>query len=252
MAGTERYMKTELRKPFRHGFVLTEQELRRIYDTMVQQMKSIRKDDFTSFFELRYKNSVRAQKASLDEIIADNNMGIWEIQELKMILFKKSTVQETRIEIELRVPPPPPTKDTTQSPYSIQYYIVGDKRDWVYLTSSQLDDRIAKIKQLPIFDYMIFALAFGLALLIVSVVSFRPPPSIPLGYKIAGLLVSVLLIIGSVAAIYGYRRYNFCWGDAMKSFKNRRTIARLIINVVIIGLVVSIIGSIISNLLLLK
>lgn len=252
MTRMEKYMKTELRKPFTHGFVLTEQELRRIYDTMVQQMKSIRKEDFSSFFELRYKNGVRAEKASLEEIISDNNIGIWEIQELKMTLFKKSSAQETRIEIELRVPPAPPSKEATTRPYSIQYYIVGDKRDWVYLTSSQLDDRIAKIKQLPIFDYGILAIVIGGFTLLISLVSFRPPPAIPLGYKIAGILVSILLIIGGFAGIYGFRRYNFCWGDSIKNFNNRRAIARMVLNVVIIGLALSVIGSVIGSLLFAK
>src|ERR1051326_4243151 len=102
MLDTEKYMKTELRKPYNQEFVLTDEELVRIYNTMEQQMKAARKDDFSSHFELRYKNGVRAEKASLDEIISDNNAGMWEIQELKMIVFKKSPGQETRIEIEFR------------------------------------------------------------------------------------------------------------------------------------------------------
>lgn len=63
-------MKTEMRKPFTHGFVLTEQELRRIHDIMVQQMKDNKKDDFSSLFGIKYKNGVRAEKALFDEIFS--------------------------------------------------------------------------------------------------------------------------------------------------------------------------------------
>jgi hypothetical protein len=175
-------MKTEIRKPFTHGFVLTEQELRRIHDTMAQQMKNYKKDDFSSIFELTYKNGVRAEKASLEEIISDNNSDQWEIKELKMTLLKKTRLQETQIEIEFRVAPPPPSREATQRPHSIQYYVVGDERDWVNLTSSQLDDRIAKVKQYPYIDFGILAIAIGIVMLIVSLVAFIPPSSIPLGY----------------------------------------------------------------------
>src|SRR2546421_4538514 len=123
-------MRTEIRKPFSHGFVLTEQELRRIYDTMLQQIERITKQDtVVTTFELKFKNEVVAEKASLDEIISENNSGKWEIQELRVTLSRKSQVQENQIRIEFRVPPAPKL-------YSIYYYVLGDERDWVYLTSS--------------------------------------------------------------------------------------------------------------------
>ena len=210
-------MRTELRKPFRHGFILTEQELRRIHDIMVGQMGNNRSDEFNSVFELRYKNGIRAQKASLEEIISENNSGKEEIQELKMALVKKSRIHETQIEIEFRVPPPPPSREATQRPYSIQYYVLGEERDWVYLTSSKLHDRIAIIKLSPILEYIIiFIIAGGIALLILSLLALRPPPSLPLGYIVVGFFVSASLIIGGFAGMYGFRPYNFCWGDHTK------------------------------------
>ncbi len=245
-------MRTELRKPFRHGFILTEQELRRIHDIMVGQMEHNRSDEFNSVFELRYKNGIRAQKASLEEIISENNSGEEEIQELKMTLVKKSRIHEAQIEIEFRVPPPPPSREATQRPYSIQYYVLGEERDWVYLTSSKLDDRIAIIKQLPIFDYTIFIIAGGIVLLFFSLLALRPPPSLPLGYKVVGFFVSASLIIGGFAGMYGFHPYNFCWGDHTKIFNNRRNVAKFIINGVIIALVLSVVGSVIGSLVFIK
>lgn len=247
-------MKTVLKKPFSVGFSLTEQELRRIHNTMVQQMKIKSKNTISSFFELRYKNGVRAEKATLDEIIADNNSGEWEIQELKMNLVSKNRLLETKIEIEFRVPPPPPSKESTQRPYSIQYDIVGDERDWVYLTSSQLDDRIANLKQHPLFEFLIFALALSVVLLFVSIATFAPTSKIllPLGCKIGGLFVSAALVICFLTVLYGFRSYNFCWGDYLKIYNDRRTVAKYVINGIIVALALGIMGSIITNLIFLR
>jgi hypothetical protein len=40
-------MKTEIKKPFTHGFKLTEQELLRINEVMMQQMRNETKDDIS-------------------------------------------------------------------------------------------------------------------------------------------------------------------------------------------------------------
>ena len=246
-------MRTELGKSFTYGFLLTEQELRRIYDTMVQQMKHHGKDNFSGFFELRYINGVKVQKASLDEIIADNNSGKEQILGLKMALFSRSQFQETQIGIEVRIPPRR-LKDDPQQPYSIQYYVVGDERDWVYLTSSQLDDRIANIKQLPIFAYGGICMVIGvvifcfIAALSIDNLFFQ----FPLGDRIVVYLVASLVIIGGIATLYGFPPYNFYWGDYIKSFSHRRAVGKYVINGVVISLVLSIIGSVIGTLFFLK
>ena len=67
---------------------------------------------------------------------------------LKMRAHSKSRALKPRIEVEFRVPPPRVNKDYAPQPHSIYYYVLADDRNWVYLTSSQLDDRIAKVKVL--------------------------------------------------------------------------------------------------------
>jgi hypothetical protein len=246
-------MRTELRKSFTHGFVLTEQELRRIHNKMMQQMKSHGKDNFSSYYELRYKNGVRAEKASLDEIIADDNSGKSKIQGLKMALLSRSPIQETQIEIEFRVPPPT-SKDVDERSYSIQYYVVGDERDWVYLTSSELDDRIANIKQLPIFNYGVTCIVIGMLILcfVAAYLISNRFFQLLLGYRIILCLVPSLLIIGGIAAVYGFPLYNFCWGDYIKFFSRRQTLGKYVLSGVIITLVLGIIGSVIATLFFIK
>ncbi len=236
--------------------MLTEQELVRINDVILQQMKAGTNDDIKCFAELKFKNGVKSEKASLDEIIAENNGNQWEIQVLKIgaYNFKTSHPQKTRIEVEFRVPPPPVNKDNTQRPHSISYYILGNERNWVYLTSSQLDDRIAKVKILPIDIYGFTAILAGIILgfLILLLPSANRPIVMPLGYQVIGFFASASLIIGGIAAIYGFPPYSFCWGDNTKKYSNRRTLGLYVINGVIVALVLSIIGGVFGTLFFLK
>jgi hypothetical protein len=225
-----------------------------MHDNIAQQMRRETNDDIISFFELTYKSGVRAEKASLDEVISENNSGKWEIKSLKMGSFNKSRPQRTKIEIEFRVPPPPVNRDDTKTPYSIYYYVLGDEREWVYLTSSQLDDRIAKIKRLPIVDYGLVAIFVGfiIGVFMFALTNNSHPIYVSLGYQIITYLAAVLFIIGGITAMYCFPRYNFCWGDYIKKFSNRRMAGIYIINAFLIALLISVLGGVIGTLFFLK
>ena len=49
-------MRTEIAKTFIYRFMLTEQELVRINDVILQQMKAGTNDDIKCFAELKFKN----------------------------------------------------------------------------------------------------------------------------------------------------------------------------------------------------
>ncbi len=198
-------MRTEIAKTFIYRFMLTEQELVRINDVILQQMKAGTNDDIKCFAELKFKNGVKSEKASLDEIIAENNGNQWEIQVLKIgaYNFKTSHPQKTRIEVEFRVPPPP--------------------------------------VNMPIDIYGFTAILAGIILgfLILLLPSANRPIVMPLGYQVIGFFASASLIIGGIAAIYGFPPYSFCWGDNTKKYSNRRTLGLYVINGVIVALVLS-------------
>ena len=67
-----------------------------------------------------------------------------------------------------------------------------------------------------------------------------------------GIFISGLIIIGSIAAIYGFPPYNFCWGDYLKIFNQRQSIGKFIIVSVIIGIVLGVVAGIIANYLTIK
>jgi len=155
-----------------------------------------------------------------------------------------------RIEIEFRKIKGSSSKDNPRQ-HSINYSILGDERDWVYLTSSQLDDRIAKMKQYPIPHGGFYAIIIGSIILILSLPG-SGIRTLPLGERLAFIFGSGLLIIGGLAAIYGFPLYNFCWGDYSDKFNNRRSVARFIIGTVVVGILLSVVGGLIANFLTIK
>jgi len=212
--------------------------------------------DPINFFELKYKNGVKSEKASLDDVIVEGNSSEWKIQEISISMISRLALGEAQITIWFRVPPTPTNKDTTQRSPSIGYVVIGTERDWVYLTGSQLDDRVAKIKQLPIYNFGIIAIIIGI---LISAIAFGitiPAPThhllIPVGYLIITFIASTLFILGGVAAMYGFPRYNFYWGDYIKVVTHKRTVGKYIINVVVIALILSIVGSIVGTLFFIK
>lgn len=245
-------MTIEIPKNYHHGFILTEQDLWSIKDDIEQQMERETKEDVIIAFELTYKNGAKATKASLNDVISENNGGKWEIRGFKMEAVNRS--RSLRIRIEFRVPPVPANRDNTTRPYSISYYILGNERDWVYLTSSKLDDRIARIKGLPISDYGIFPIIIGFvgAFLLVGITNGSHPTYIPIGIKISLYLAALLFIIGGITAIYYFPRYNFCWGDYLTKFSNRRAVGKYIFNTIIVALVISVLGGVFGTILFLK
>jgi len=140
-------MKSVAAKPLRHGFFLTEEELRRIFDCLIQQMKRVTKDSPpVAYFVISYKNGVIAKVESIDEVLSQENVGSSAIQALIIKITDKEEKEgeEPSASIYLGFV----KADEEYEDYSMRYRIVGDDRDWVFITSSQLDERLSRIKKI--------------------------------------------------------------------------------------------------------
>jgi hypothetical protein len=136
-------MKTESKKRYTCGFKLTEGELRRLHDVLVQQIKRTPVgEEFKSRYELKYRNGSVALPSSLDEVLKQENFGSAAISRLRMDVYEKEEKSSTVIAVQFLNP----DEDEWEHEDPIRYAVVGDDRDWVFLTSSQLDERIGKIK----------------------------------------------------------------------------------------------------------
>jgi hypothetical protein len=139
-------MRSEASKSLRSGFDLTEQELRRIYEALVQQMDRVitsEAPDLKTSFEIKFRNGVIAEPTNLNEILDLENIGSGKIERLKMRVEKGTEISKTRILLEfINI-----DSDSETGNDAISYSIIGSDRDWVFITSSQLEERISRIKK---------------------------------------------------------------------------------------------------------
>ncbi|WFO15647.1 hypothetical protein M601_018140 [Cellulophaga baltica 4] len=133
-------LNVEANKSFYHGFVLNEQELRRFNDLIQEQLKKESDKEIKNSFSVTFENGVVAESYDIEEIISLENSGSAKIVELKVI----SEIQDVRkIVVEFTNA----DSNNVSTEISIRYNISGLTRDWVFVTSSLLDERIKKIKR---------------------------------------------------------------------------------------------------------
>ena len=70
-------MKTEAKKTYAFGFVLTESELRRLHDLLTQQIrKTSSADTFDTIYELRFRNGSVGYPVTIDEVLNQEILGL--------------------------------------------------------------------------------------------------------------------------------------------------------------------------------
>ncbi len=137
-------MLVEAKKKLFHGFVLNEQDLRRTIDMVSEQFQKLDgapNPDIS--FELKYRNGAIGKTGSIDDIFREENLGSSQI--IRLIISFNAQVQEEQVSLVLGWV----NSDLDEEPgiTSIWYNISGNSRDWVFVTSSLLQERIEKVKR---------------------------------------------------------------------------------------------------------
>jgi hypothetical protein len=131
-------------KSYNQGFLITEQELRRLVDMISDQLKKVdRILEPELSYTIKFKNGVVATTEILTDIFTLENGGLGEIInfELKASTGKEKNAHEIKIEFK--------RENSRYFPYlkrPIEHSIKGKSRDWVFVTSSQIEERINKLK----------------------------------------------------------------------------------------------------------
>jgi hypothetical protein len=139
-------MLTEARKTYRHGFVLTEQELRRLVDTAIQQVqKAIQPNAPTVRLEVKYRNGTVTECSTIEELLSLENIGPKQVVRLRLLVDDGAEDEhvDPKVAILVRFTN---LREEDDEIRSVSYVIKGEVRDWVLVTASELEDRIAKIK----------------------------------------------------------------------------------------------------------
>lgn len=273
-------------KYFYHGFVLTEQELRRIDNIIIEQFKKGSTKTPQSSYSILYSSGVFGQTNNIEDVFSQENSGTSKIVELNFLYLtgddRKLNIQFSNIEA-----------DNIPSNVSIKYNIKSKSRDWGFIMSSILDERIKKVKRFNInfspknnfgrllsstFLFLIFIVGFTIPLLLSVVKSKVETQKIKndwLSGKLTdpieaiirfqendysvlmlsdlkvSLLISFSLIFILTLIILFFKKLhtpcNFNWGDYLEVFSRKEQLKKLILIGVILSLIISIIGGIITN-----
>ena len=278
-------MKTQNQRSYNTGFVLNEQELRRIHQLIIDQFERHLGStvNIKMSYEIRYRNGSISEPNSLDTIMAQENIGSLAITHLGIRFTDDNnpflydvTLRFINLDLE------------KYGSASISYTVIGNDRDWVFIVTSLLDERIKRIKRFRIYaaDNFInlgFAMTFSLfALTIVALPNsnsqelnklklieqnykngkLKNPiealieiekykidanyPSMPMNSMAGVGIILALIIIVFATVHYCFPSYNFCWGEYVAFKKRRENIGKFIIVTVILGLVIGVIGNYIS------
>lgn len=278
-------MKTENQRSYNTGFVLTEPELRRIHQLIIEQFQRHLGStaNIKVSYEIRYSNGSISEPNSLDTIIAQENIGSSAITRLGIRFTDDNnpflydvTLRFINLDLE------------KYGSKSISYTVIGNDRDWVFIVTSLLDERIKRIKRFRIYttdNFISFFFAIFFSSFLLTIVTLPDSKSQELNklklieqnykngkfknpiealieiekYKIdanhtampmnsmAGVgIIGVLIIITFATVHYCFPSYNFCWGEYVFFKKRRENIGKFIIVTVILGLLLGVITNYIS------
>ena len=131
----------EANKSFKLGFVLPEPELRRFNDLIREQIKKINPEPEISYnYVLKFQNGIVAETDNIDTVLEQENEGSKKITSLEV-------TGKDQLENAISIDFHNIDSDNIQSDNSIKYNIRSTDRDWVFVTSSQIEERINKIKR---------------------------------------------------------------------------------------------------------
>jgi hypothetical protein len=167
----------ESTKSYKHGFVLKEQDLRRLVELMNEQFKKNSENDVEYNYTIKYKNGAVANTPDLESVLKQENDGSASIVRLEVNGVQTFEEKSSAIKVDFKNP----DISDEESLIPIRHIIKGQSRDWVFITSSLIEERIGKIKRNQIDPtanngrgrllYKLFTPVFMLLLMIVLLIS---------------------------------------------------------------------------------
>jgi len=138
-------MLTEARKTFRFGFVLNEQELRRLVDTVVVQVRKALENEPVILFQVRFRNGTVTECSNVEELLSLENVGPKQITRLRLTVDDGGEEQHIDPKVAVLVRFTNLTEEDEEV-RSVNYVVRGENRDWVLVTASEIEDRVTKAK----------------------------------------------------------------------------------------------------------
>jgi hypothetical protein len=270
-------------KTYRFGFILTEQELRRLIGVISDQLIKIIPDaKVIQSYSIKYQNGAIAETSSIDHVLAQENSGSAQIVRLKINATAENSAAIIAVEFINA------DKEEESGLISIKQKISGKSRDWVFVTSSLVQERLTKIKRFApnqmakskFLAALLFPVFILLTLLFTAFLSGNraeyidkiealwkkgtlkdPIEAIILfernrsnfdRYAVVKPIIYPIIVMAVFVLIYAffykyYPVYNFCWGDYLQLFEKTESKRKFWLIVILVGLLISVLGSLIAN-----
>lgn len=137
-------MKTEIEKDFKWGFLLDEQELRRILKTCKDHVAKLNLPNETveHYIGVKLRDGSLIETKEIEDVFSLENEGSKSIEKLR-IIFKEQKDDAPSWEISVTFQD---GKRNSESWTSVYYKIVGESRDWVFLAAAEIEERLKKNK----------------------------------------------------------------------------------------------------------
>ncbi|MCD5360310.1 hypothetical protein [Chromobacterium aquaticum] len=277
-------MKTEIHRTFSWGFVLSEQELRRIAQTATEHILKTTAQidvDFTACAHL--SNGATTESSSIDDLVALENDGSKAIESVRLEWKCKSAPERFHVLLIFQN-----AAKNRKNWDSISLSIESDSRDWAFVASSELEERIKRTKIMA-WDAILNGKWSTLALLLFSTITMLTIMSffgtgrdshillqeqyqagklknaieaiialerIKNQQSLANLLTPmVLAMIAPYLLFFLFGKlspwlapsYNFCWGDYVARFDRKRQIRNFVLSAIFLALLISIVANFVSK-----
>jgi hypothetical protein len=279
-------MKTAIQKQYEDGFLLSEQDVRRLYQIMVDAAEKVSPAAHQTEIHARLENGSIYELGSVDEVISADNTGQRSIEYLSICLLPTHhpDEQDWRLLIKFQRPR---NRFHYITPISIQ--VEGTSRDWVVLAASELDERARIVRRTNL--TRLFNKPYMPAILLIAciflgalfLISFpKPTPAYaelerlyqagkvlnPIEamlilekaksstaridsfsmYVLALLIAALTLSLGiPKLAQWLSSPYVFYWGDGMIAHQRKRNFVFIVWTVVVLGVFVGVLSSYISK-----
>jgi len=276
-------MRTEINREYKWGFLLSEQEIRRVAQTCQEHAAKVGAGT-TPTFTVRLKDGSLIESSNVDDVLTLENGGQKAITRLTARYTDGLEPPKALLAVHF--------EDGLLNPKtwdSITVSVVGDSRDAVFVAAADLDDRIKKIRSRA-WPYVIsrpwffvIPMLLGMALASMAARYFSPAVSAvetvdqayrsgrvtnpiealillerlkaspPMDRELLMIITpfTVPFLVFSAAAFFVPKvslSYVFYWGDAVPVYNKRRSVYRIFWVVVVLGVVASLIAGLILRL----
>lgn len=151
-------LKVEKTDSYKWAIIVDEKDLRRLDETIKSIMNSFNDTNIKLEYKIKCSDGSKIETGDINEVVAEENSKSRSIENIEIVANDQNFTNTIDISLGSR---------GYFQTAPIFYSITGDSRDWVYLTTSKIEERIKSLRQ-----WYSFFMKLNLGWLIYFVVAF--------------------------------------------------------------------------------